>query len=132
MSNLTAELFLVTWQKKHGISRYGYLSPDRAAEFAEDFAKQQTPTQLRCPEHGNQHLHTITTCNAEGCLWGTNAAPQHPKLELRDYATGVQGSYCIGRKVDYYWQFWNPGGEWAGSGYVFTDKKLAEAIMVLL
>jgi hypothetical protein len=51
-------------------------------------------------------------------------------MEVVDYATGVKGSYCIG-KFEGFWSFWNPNC-WAGSGYVFTDKKLANAVCKLL
>lgn len=52
-------------------------------------------------------------------------------IEVTDYATGVKGTYCIGRKNGIYWSYWNPSG-WAGSGYLFHDKVLAEAIATLL
>jgi hypothetical protein len=52
-------------------------------------------------------------------------------MEVIDYATGVKGSYCIRRMEGIYAAFWNPKG-WAGSGYVFTDKQLADAVCELL
>lgn len=45
-----------------------------------------------------------------------------------DFATGVKGSYCIGRKCGAFTEFWNPSG-WAGSGYVFYDRQIAEALV---
>ena len=50
--------------------------------------------------------------------------------ELVDCADGVAGHYCIGRKEGAFMSFWNPDG-WAGSGYLFTDKRIAEAVMGL-
>ena len=52
-------------------------------------------------------------------------------IEVVDYATGTAGSYCIRRMDGIYASYWNPFG-WAGSGYVFTDKKLADAVQALL
>jgi hypothetical protein len=55
-------------------------------------------------------------------------------FEIVDYATGIQGTYCIGQRVagaPAFIAYWNPAG-WAGSGYVFTDKELVEAIVGLL
>lgn len=60
-----------------------------------------------------------------GCAAQSQKAPE---LELVDHATGVKGTYCIGRKEGAYMSFWNPEG-WAGSGYVFTDKRIAESVM---
>lgn len=51
-----------------------------------------------------------------------------------DRATGVRGAYCIEQKMEdapAYSVYWNPSG-WAGSGYVFTDKALAETVVSLL
>ena len=53
-------------------------------------------------------------------------------LALVDHATGVAGTYCIGRRDPKgFWSYWNPSG-WAGSGYVFTDPNLAERVLQLL
>jgi len=53
-------------------------------------------------------------------------------LSIVDYATGVSGSYCIGkRNPTGFWSYWNPSG-WAGSGYLFEDRKLAERVLQLL
>lgn len=52
-------------------------------------------------------------------------------IEVVDCATGVAGTYCIRRMDGIYASYWNPCG-WAGSGYVFTDKKLADAVQALL
>jgi hypothetical protein len=58
------------------------------------------------------------------------------ELEVIDYATGAKGSYCIQRRVadnPAFVEFWNPSpNKWAGSGYVFTDAKLAHAVCGLL
>lgn len=65
------------------------------------------------------------------------AAPAAPseradaELEIVDRATGAKGTLCISRKSGIYSEFWNPAG-WAESGYVFTDRKLAEAVRDLL
>ena len=48
--------------------------------------------------------------------------------EITDYATGVEGTFCIGRKEGAFMSYWNPGG-WAGSGYVFHDRRIAEVVM---
>lgn len=56
------------------------------------------------------------------------------KLRLCDRADGVRGHYCIGRPVrncPAFTEYWNPSG-WAGSGYLFTDEKLAQAVLDLL
>ena len=62
------------------------------------------------------------------------------KIYVTDRATGVKGSFCISRPVrdnNFYTEYWNPGAKgdsarWAGSGYVFTDEKLAYAVRDLL
>ncbi len=56
------------------------------------------------------------------------------KIYVTDRATGAKGSFCISRPMDekgFYTEHWNPQG-WAGSGYVFTDEKLAYAVRDLL
>ena len=53
-------------------------------------------------------------------------------LALVDHATGVAGTYCIGRRDPKgFWSYWNPSG-WAGSGYVFEDRKLAERVLAMI
>jgi hypothetical protein len=52
-------------------------------------------------------------------------------MEVIDYATGAKGSYCIRRVDGIYASYWNPNG-WAGSGYVFADKRIAEALCILM
>jgi hypothetical protein len=53
-------------------------------------------------------------------------------MQVVDYMTGAKGSYGIERQDERgFRSFWNPSG-WAGSGYVFTDKKLADAVLELL
>ena len=53
-------------------------------------------------------------------------------LSIVDYATGVSGAYCIGRRnTQGFWSYWNPSG-WAGSGYVFIDRKLAESVLAMI
>ncbi len=53
------------------------------------------------------------------------------RIYVTDGATGVKGSFCIERDNLRFAEFWNPTG-WAGSGYVFTDEKLAYAVRDLL
>jgi hypothetical protein len=56
------------------------------------------------------------------------------KIHVFDYATGAKGSFCIGRPCadnSFFREFWNPTG-WAGSGFVFENKKLAYAVRDLL
>jgi len=56
------------------------------------------------------------------------------EIVLVNRADGVDGHYCIGRDAEIgrpYMEFWNPHG-WFGSGYLFTDKKLADAVAALL
>ena len=56
------------------------------------------------------------------------------KIYVTDRATGAKGSFCIERPMkdnNFYTEYWNPEG-WAGSGYVFTDEKLAYAVRDLL
>ena len=58
---------------------------------------------------------------------------QNP-YRIEDYAAGVRGDYCISQRIvgaPAFQAFWNPTG-WAGSGFVFTNKSLAEAIVKLL
>ena len=60
--------------------------------------------------------------------------PNPNPYEIVDHATGVEGNYCIGQRVagaPAFWSFWNPSG-WAGSGFVFTDKAAAKAVIGLL
>jgi hypothetical protein len=53
-------------------------------------------------------------------------------LQLYDRADGVEGHYCIGRQANPpFAEFWNPDG-WAGSGFVFEDERLAQAVLKLL
>jgi hypothetical protein len=56
------------------------------------------------------------------------------KIYVVDRATGVRGTFCIERPCadnHAFSEYWNPDG-WAGSGYVFTDEKLAYAVRDLL
>mgnify|MGYP001596777808 CR=1 FL=1 len=48
-------------------------------------------------------------------------------MKLFDYADGVAGHYCIGRRIgdSEFWEFWNPSG-WAGSGKLLTSQQAAE------
>lgn len=49
------------------------------------------------------------------------------KLMVVDKATGVEGAYCIAKEEGGFRMLWNPSG-WAGSGYVFTNKLIAELV----
>ena len=56
------------------------------------------------------------------------------KIYVVGHATGAKGDFCIERPcADHprFNEYWNPSG-WAGSGYVFTDEKLAYAVRNLL
>lgn len=58
-------------------------------------------------------------------------APGDP--ELRNRADGVRGHYCIGRLMRRnapYFEFWNYG-VWCSAGQVFTDERLARAVLAL-
>jgi hypothetical protein len=48
-------------------------------------------------------------------------------MEVIDYAAGASGSYCIRRMNGIFASYWNTNG-WAGSGYVFEDKRIADAL----
>jgi hypothetical protein len=53
------------------------------------------------------------------------------KMELHDYADGVRGHYCIGRRISpdsIYWEYYNKG-KWCSAGEVF--KNLNEALRKL-
>jgi hypothetical protein len=56
------------------------------------------------------------------------------RIYVIDNATGAKGSFCIERP-SHQWpntnEYWNPQG-WSGSGYVFTDEKLAYAVRDIL
>src|ERR1700733_3543753 len=57
-------------------------------------------------------------------------APQRDReYEIVGLATGVKGSFCIGRKEGVYMAYWNPGDKWAGAGYVFHDRRIVEALV---
>lgn len=53
---------------------------------------------------------------------------------LVDWGDGVAGHYCIGRVLcPPYIEYWNPAPYgWTASGYLFTDKRLADAVLELL
>ena len=53
---------------------------------------------------------------------------QRDTFEILDRATGVPGAYCIARKEGAFLSFWNPSG-WAGAGYVFDDRRIAQALI---
>jgi len=59
------------------------------------------------------------------------------KLELANYADGVEGHYCIGRKIkenEIYYEFYNRRfkGEWCSAGEVFIGKEEATRVLIEL
>ena len=66
-------------------------------------------------------------------------APADSWLRLFDYADGVQGHFCIGRRISptsfpisrEIWEFYNQG-QWGSAGQVFTTKANAEFMMAEL
>jgi len=50
---------------------------------------------------------------------------------IRDGATGVRGSYYIGRLIrldEPYWEFWN-NGRWCSAAQVFETKAQAQEVL---
>lgn len=81
-----------------------------------------------CATHAESWFCERNYLHSQECVV---CAFEKPRLEVKlvNYADGVDGHYCIGRRVGntIYQEFWNPDG-WAGSGFLFTDKRIAEAV----
>ena len=93
-------------------ARYFYYGTLVSREIFEKYA------ETHC-QHVWDHHHVCKHCG------------KNQKIAVHDCATGAKDSYCVGKVNGAYYSFWNPHG-WAGSGYVFYDKVLAEAICDLI
>lgn len=104
--------------------------PRKAREEGSAMSKEPESAAKWCCE-GNGHGQHADECRySERNFQPVSGMPQGAaptEITVIDYATGAKGSYCLQRMDGIYASFWNPSG-WAGSGYVFTDKRLADSL----